>query len=223
MFVIILSMQYNLSPCCNELFSFLRMLSHAATDRLFLFVTLLGTFLLADAFEPSGFFGVKMNSSFTKNIHPLVMGMKIKIRMVGRKNGGEKWLEDAYTMYKTRVRTSNIEVETIWHKNDNEIIRGVEQDVSKGHSVLLDPRGKMKSSEQFCEDLYGWLNQGGSRLVFVLGGADGLPPEIKSLSRRSSFLLSLSTMTFTHQFARTVLVEQIYRASEIKKGSGYHK
>ena len=89
--------------------------------------------------------------------------------------------------------------------------------------VLLDPRGKSKSSEQFSEDLYEWLNEGGSRLVFVLGGADGLPPELKSQATRSFLLLSLSTLTFTHQFARTVLVEQIYRASEIKKGSGYHK
>lgn len=74
-----------------------------------------------------------MNCGVTNYSHPLVMGMKIKLRMVGRKNGGEKWLEDAYTMYKTRLRTSNIEVETIWHKNDNEILKGIDQDVSKGH------------------------------------------------------------------------------------------
>ena len=84
-----------------------------------------------------------------------------------------------------------------------------------------------------------------SRLTFVIGGADGLPPELKQLNYKYSYnnevntsgntsksdslnasnveFVSLSKMTFTHQWARTILVEQIYRASEIHKGSGYHK
>mmetsp|Transcript_8689 Transcript_8689/g.13396 ORF Transcript_8689/g.13396 Transcript_8689/m.13396 type:complete len:212 (-) Transcript_8689:2884-3519(-) len=200
-------------------------LARAVIRRFVLLVPILGALVFkCDAFEQSGFCGVKMTCGVTNYFHPLAMVMKIKLRMVGRKNGGEKWLEDAYAMYKTRLRTSNIEVETAWHKNDNEILKGIDQDVSKGHKVvLLDPRGKLKSSEQFSEDVYEWLNEGGSRLVFVIGGADGLPPELKSQATRSIVLLSLSTLTFTHQFARTVLVEQIYRASEIKKGSGYHK
>jgi len=70
---------------------------------------------------------------------------------------------------------------------------------------------------------------GGSRLSFVIGGAEGLPMELKQQSgggssgSSSSGLLSLSKMTFTHQFARVVLAEQVYRAMEIRKGSSYHK
>ena len=79
----------------------------------------------------------------------------------------------------------------------------------------------MCTSERFSEEMYKWLEEGGSRLTFVIGGAEGLPDEIKS--NYGNRMLSLSTLTFTHQFARILLMEQIYRASEIKKGSGYHK
>ncbi len=121
------------------------------------------------------------------------------------------------------------------------MVKNVLNDAEKGHTViLLDPMGKMKTSEQFSEDMYDWLDRGGSRLSFVIGGAEGLPPELKydfggsggknakggggGGGGGSRFqLLSLSTLTFTHQFARTLLMEQIYRASEIKRGSGYHK
>eukprot|EP00545_Synedropsis_sp_CCMP1620_P012942 CAMPEP_0119016964 /NCGR_PEP_ID=MMETSP1176-20130426/14913_1 /TAXON_ID=265551 /ORGANISM="Synedropsis recta cf, Strain CCMP1620" /LENGTH=151 /DNA_ID=CAMNT_0006970539 /DNA_START=192 /DNA_END=647 /DNA_ORIENTATION=- len=151
------------------------------------------------------------------------MGMQVKIRIVGRKNGSEKWLEEAYKMYDTRLKPSGVDVETVWHKNDPELLKGVNADFEKGHSVvLLDPRGKVRSSEEFSRDVFAWLEEGGSRLVFVVGGAPGLPPELKHHPAKPK-LLSLSSMTFTHQFARTILMEQIYRASEIRKGSGYHK
>ena len=150
------------------------------------------------------------------------MGLDIKIRMVGRKNGCERWLSDAYDMYETRLQSSNIYVETLWHKNNDELIKAVRLDSSKDHSVvLLDAMGDQMTSEKFSKNLYQYLNSGGSRVAFVIGGADGLPSELKQEFR--SNMISLSTMTFTHQFARTVLVEQIYRASEIEKGSNYHK
>jgi 23S rRNA (pseudouridine1915-N3)-methyltransferase len=124
-------------------------------------------------------------------------------------------------MYETRLKPSGLEVETVWHKNDEDLIRNVNADQSKQHSVvLLDPKGKMCTSEEFCEQLYEWLDQGGSRLAFVIGGAEGLPEDLRQSSITK---LSLSKLTFTHQFARTLLMEQIYRASEIRKGSGYHK
>jgi 23S rRNA (pseudouridine1915-N3)-methyltransferase len=152
----------------------------------------------------------------------LSMGLEVKIRIVGRKSGGEKWLESSYSTYETRLKSTNLDVTTLWHKNNDDLIKSVDGDSSKSHSVvLLDPLGKMCTSEKFSEDMYDWLEEGGSRLTFVIGGAEGLPEEIKSTY--GSRMLSLSSLTFTHQFARILLMEQIYRASEIKKGSGYHK
>lgn len=152
----------------------------------------------------------------------LSMGLEVKIRIVGRKSGGEKWLESSYSTYESRLKSTNLEVTTLWHKNNDELIKSIDSDSSKSHSVvLLDPLGKMCTSEKFSEDMYKWLEEGGSRLTFVIGGAEGLPEEIKSTYGRR--MLSLSSLTFTHQFARILLMEQIYRASEIKKGSGYHK
>lgn len=152
----------------------------------------------------------------------LSMGLEIKIRIVGRKSGGEKWLDSSYSTYETRLKSTNLQVTTQWHKNDEELMKNIDSDGSKNHViVLLDPLGKMCTSEKFSESMYKWLEEGGSRLTFVIGGAEGLPDEIKS--NYGSRMLSLSALTFTHQFARILLMEQIYRASEIKKGSGYHK
>ena len=167
----------------------------------------------------------------SRSTYQLKMGLQITIRIVGKKqNGSEKWLEEAYSIYDKRLRPSNINVETIWHKNNDDLIKGIQSDTDKRHSViLLDPLGKHYTSEEFSTKMFKWLEVGGSRLSFVIGGADGLPPELKPSNTSSNYgndtykLISLSKLTFTHQFARTLLMEQIYRASEISRGSSYHK
>ena len=153
----------------------------------------------------------------------LRMGLQVKIRIVGRKNGGEKWLDQSYSTYETRLKPTNLDVTTHWHKNDDDLLKNIEADISKNHKViLLDPLGKMCTSEAFSDQMYDWLEVGGSRLTFCIGGAEGLPKELREDTKKSD-MLSLSSLTFTHQFARILLMEQIYRASEIRRGSGYHK
>ena len=161
----------------------------------------------------------------TRGLSSLRMGMKVNIRIVGRKSGSEQWLDDAFSMYETRLRPSNVEVETTWHKDNQALSKGVETDKSKGHTVvLLDPSGRSMTSEKFSDEMYEWLDRGGSRLSFVIGGAEGLPSELKYPPQGPKpSMISLSAMTFTHQFARVLLIEQIYRGTEIRKGSGYHK
>lgn len=154
----------------------------------------------------------------------LQMVCEVKIRIVGRKNGSEPWIEDGYKMYETRLRPSTVDLITIWHKNNDDLVKNVLSEAEKGHTiVLLDPLGKKMTSEDFSDSMYKWLEIGGSRLTFVIGGADGLPVDLRNDNRSRFQMISLSDLTFTHQFARTLLAEQIYRATEIRKGSGYHK
>jgi 23S rRNA (pseudouridine1915-N3)-methyltransferase len=83
--------------------------------------------------------------------------------------------------------------------------------------VFLDPAGKPMDSEAFAQ-LMGRLEMTGQELVFLVGGADGLPPEWRD---RADLLLSLSPMTFPHELARAMLAEQIYRAFAILRGHPY--
>ena len=86
--------------------------------------------------------------------------------------------------------------------------------------VLLDAAGKQYASQQFAH----WLKQlreGPTReLVFLCGGAEGFPPELRDVARQK---ISLSTLTMPHEFARVILAEQIYRAFTILSGHPYSK
>ena len=107
----------------------------------------------------------------------------------------------------------------VWTKDDQQLLTLVQKEPC---IVCLDPQGKTFGSEEFSDFFDSQCIKGGSRLAFVTGGAAGLPLELKS-SSISSPLFSLSRLTFTHQITRLVLIEQIYRALEIKRGSPYHK
>jgi len=84
----------------------------------------------------------------------------------------------------------------------------------------LDERGKEINSEQLAQLMQRLMNAGRSSLVFAIGGAHGFSPRVRE---RADYVLSLSKFTFPYQLTRLVLVEQIYRALSILKGSPYHK
>lgn len=86
--------------------------------------------------------------------------------------------------------------------------------------VTLEIGGKMFSSEEFSAKIENLINDGVSELIFVIGSSCGLS---KKVSARADLKMSMSKMTFLHQFARLILVEQIYRAFKIMKGEKYHK
>lgn len=86
--------------------------------------------------------------------------------------------------------------------------------------VALDERGKSFSSRDFAGRIGRWLNDGETEIVFVLGGADGLD---QAVIDRASLVLSLSPMTWPHQLARGLLMEQLYRAQQILAGHPYHR
>ncbi|RJX27037.1 MAG: 23S rRNA (pseudouridine(1915)-N(3))-methyltransferase RlmH [Desulfurivibrio sp.] len=86
--------------------------------------------------------------------------------------------------------------------------------------VVLDPGGRQLSSEEFARAIDSWEGQGRQVVSFILGGPAGLAPGVIA---RADLLLSLSRMTFTHEMARLLLLEQLYRAYSIKAGTKYHK
>jgi 23S rRNA (pseudouridine1915-N3)-methyltransferase len=139
---------------------------------------------------------------------------KLKVYSVGKTK--ETWLQEALQEYEVRLRSS-LALDWILAKNTEQLKQFLEKEEK---FLCLDPAGKQFSSEEFSAYLLKTLENNHSRLAFIIGGAEGLPQEIKS---RSQGLISFSKMTFTHQMTRLILVEQLYRALEIAKGTGYHK
>ena len=90
----------------------------------------------------------------------------------------------------------------------------------KSKKIALCVEGKQLSSEEFSSLIKNAENSGFSQISFIIGGAFGLSEEVKKVC---DFRLSLSKMTFTHRFARILLLEQIYRAENIAAGGKYHK
>jgi 23S rRNA (pseudouridine1915-N3)-methyltransferase len=89
----------------------------------------------------------------------------------------------------------------------------------RGKIIALDERGRMKSSDEFAKMLSNHRDRDPRPVSFIVGGASGLSPEVVS---RADEILSLSKMTFPHQMARLLLVEQVYRALSIQAGLRYH-
>lgn len=85
--------------------------------------------------------------------------------------------------------------------------------------ILLDEVGKPVRSEDFAEELQGYMNQGHKQLVFAIGGPYGFSTNVYERANRK---LSLSAMTFSHQMIRVFFIEQVYRAFTILRNEPYH-
>ncbi len=85
--------------------------------------------------------------------------------------------------------------------------------------VSLCIEGKTYTSEEFAQFFNKSAVEGSSHIVFIIGSSHGLANEIKNISKKMSF----GKMTFAHQLARVMLLEQIYRAFSILNGTKYHK
>lgn len=152
--------------------------------------------------------------------------MSIKLVCVGKLK--EKFLKDACTEYMKRLsgfgKINIIEVQA--EKDDRPdalVIEGekILKNIRSGEYVItMEIKGKMVSSEGLAEKMAGLAVRGVPDITFVIGGSRGLH---ESISERSDFKLSFSKMTFPHQLARIMLLEQIYRSFMINQGGRYHK
>ena len=156
--------------------------------------------------------------------------MNIKIIALGKIK--EKFLKDGIEEFLKRLSpyasVEVVELSPIEIKDENLTSKVLEQEGEKilshikpqSYVITLEINGKMLSSEGLAEKINELTNEGISELVFVIGSSCGLSPIV---SNRANFKLSMSKMTFLHQFARLLIVEQIYRAFKIIKGETYHK
>ena len=156
--------------------------------------------------------------------------MKIKIIALGKIK--EKFLKDGIDEFLKRLTPYTsieiLELTPVEIKDENLTPKALEQEAEKilanikpnSYVITLEITGKQLSSEDFAQKINEITISGISELVFVIGSSCGIA---NSVSQRANFKLSFSKMTFLHQFARLILVEQIYRAFKILKNETYHK
>ena len=146
--------------------------------------------------------------------------MKINLITIGKLK--EKFLVEGVAEYIKRIKIfSKIEVKEISECRtiDEEGEKLLAQVPKNSFLIVLDVAGEALTSEKFAEKISALNLRGISEITFIIGGAFGLSDEIRLAA---NFKLSLSNMTFTHQMARLILVEQIYRAFKINRGEPYH-
>jgi 23S rRNA (pseudouridine1915-N3)-methyltransferase len=105
------------------------------------------------------------------------------------------------------------------YMRERESQRLLERIPEGAYCVVLDERGKEQGSVEFATALERRMLHGNSEWCFVIGGAYGVND---TLRRRADSVLSLSRMTWTHQMARMLLLEQLYRAFTIIRKEPYH-
>lgn len=86
--------------------------------------------------------------------------------------------------------------------------------------VALDPGGRALDSAAFAAELARWKRDWPHPIAFLVGSDLGLDPAVLAAART---VLSLGPMTLSHELARVVLYEQLYRAASIEAGTGYHR
>jgi len=86
--------------------------------------------------------------------------------------------------------------------------------------VTMDERGKVITSPEFANKLAGWRDNSQRDLAIVIGGADGIAPDLRA---EADFSLSFGKMVWPHMLARVMLTEQLYRAANILSGGPYHR
>ena len=88
------------------------------------------------------------------------------------------------------------------------------------HLIACDEHGQARPSRAFAEEIARLRDRGVRRLVFLIGGADGLDPDLLA---RADGRLAFGPQTWPHALARVMLAEQLYRAVTILAGSPYHR
>jgi 23S rRNA (pseudouridine1915-N3)-methyltransferase len=143
--------------------------------------------------------------------------VKLKVAWIGKtKNPSIQTLTDEYL---ERLR-HYAEADATALKDESALLKLCARDARPKHAlVLLDSRGKQLSSEELASWLGDYQGRSSLPLLFAVGPADGFSDQMR---QAATLVLSLGKMTFAHELARVVLLEQLYRAFTILKGHPYH-
>lgn len=152
--------------------------------------------------------------------------MKLRLLCVGRMS--ESYLREGVGDFAARIQRylpfSTVELKEekggdARRQKEREGERLLERIPPQAFTVVLDERGKNLSSEELSALLGRHMVEGTGEMAIVIGGAYGLSDAVRA---RGDIVLSLSPMTFTHQMARLILLEQVYRALTILRNEPYH-
>lgn len=159
--------------------------------------------------------------------------MKITIAAVGKMK--ERYLKDGISEYVKRIsRFAEVDTIEVDDEHAPENLSGAQESQVKqreaerllkrvkdnSYIILLDLAGEQANSEALSSKLENIMLNGNSHITFIIGGSLGLD---KSLIEAADYRMCLSKMTFPHQLARLILLEQIYRAFKIINNETYHK
>ena len=154
--------------------------------------------------------------------------MKLKVIAPGKIK--EKWLTGGIDEYKKRLsKYCSVEIVEVQDSPDS---LPVDAALAKEGELILsriketevvwvmDLHGKLMTSEEVSKALVEDMERGGSSVTVVIGGSNGLAPEVVKRAQRR---ICLGNITLTHQMTRLILLEQIYRGFKIASGEKYHK
>lgn len=158
--------------------------------------------------------------------------IKINIICVGKIK--EKYLLEGIKEYQKRLskycslQFIELEDEKIYENSNPSLDLIIKEKESKkvidkipeGYSILLDVIGEENSSENMARTLEKIIDQGNSKINFIISGSLGPSEELRNKVNKK---MSLSKLTFTHQMTRLILLEQIYRCFKINNNETYHK
>ena len=164
----------------------------------------------------------------------VVVIMKVRILTVGNKM--PKWVQTGFDEYFKRIQpmlsTEIVEIAAAKRAKNPSDANLAQYREQEGQAILaahaaggreqlwvLDVKGKMLSTEQLADKLAGGMQQGDD-IALVIGGADGVSPEVLA---QADVKWSLSALTLPHPLVRVVLMEQLYRAMSINHNHPYHR
>ena len=154
----------------------------------------------------------------------------IEINVISVGNIKEKYLQELIADYKKRISKyaliSLTELKDESNKINENTVKEIEGErilasIKDGfYVVLLDLKGVMLDSVEFSKKIDEISTYYSSKIAFVIGGSFGVSEDVK---KRADLKISFSKMTFPHQLAKGILLEQIYRSFKILKNESYHK